>query len=261
MKRKFAFLLLCLIFLAVAIFAGAKVVTILLDYKAGVDTYEDLQQYIYIETPQDKATPAPEETEEESSEAEKEIVWPTVDFDALQAINEDVVGWIYIEGTAVNYPIVKGPDNNYYLRRMIDGAYNNAGSIFMDYRNHSGFGNQHTILYGHHMDNGSMFADILEYKDQAFYDEHPVCLILTPSVNYTLEFFTGYVADTSESAWDLNFSTDGEFYDWIQSTARKSYFASEVIPTSSDRIVTLSTCSYEFDDARFVIAGVLRPAN
>ena len=262
-KRKLPLILLFVVFFAITVFAGYKVATILLEYKAGTDTYKDLEQYVYIDTsdmeesdPFAKPSAAPEAT----AEPEKELVWPVVDFESLWNINDDIVGWIYIPGTKVNYPIVQGYNNDQYLYRMIDGAYNSSGSIFMDYRNESDFSNRHTIIYGHHMNNGSMFSDLLNYKEQKYFDEHPVALIITPDQNYTLEFFTGYVADTRDSAWDRSFSSDEAYGNWLRSIGKKSRFYINIIPEASDRVVTLSTCSYEFDDARFVMTGVLRPA-
>ena len=265
MKHKFPFIVLCILFLGVAAFSGYKVFTILSDYKAGEDSYEELKQYVHIET--EKATPKPTKkptTDVTVIESEPiyhyDVNWPVVDFEALQKINKDVVGWIYIEGTTVNYPILQGEDNDYYLRRLIDGTYNNAGSIFMDYRNNADFSDEHTVLYGHHMNNGSMFSDILNYKKQEYFDEHPLCLILTPNGNYALELFTGYVAGTKDAAWKLVFPESGDFENWLSDAAAKSCFESRVIPTPEDKIVTLSTCSYEFNNARFVVAGVLRRA-
>ena len=177
----------------------------------------------------------------------------------LCKINPDVIGVINIPGTEVFYPVLKGEDNNEYLNKTITGEEARAGSIFMDYRNESDFSNRHTIIYGHHMNNGSMFSDLLNYKEQAYFDEHPIALIITPDKNYTLEFFTGYVADTRDSAWDRNFSSDEAYANWLRSIGKKSRFYVNIIPETTDRVITLSTCSYEFEDARFVMTGVLRP--
>ncbi len=263
-KRRLPLIILFILFFAVMVFSGYKVTTILLEYKAGTDTYESLEQYIVIDTSNKKSTPTPDPLADPSAEPEttaepeEATVWPKVDFEALWQINDDVVGWIYIEDTTVNYPIVQGPDNDYYLYRMIDGEYNSSGSIFMDYKNGSAFTDRNTILYGHHMNNGSMFSDLLNYKEQAYFDEHPVALIMTPEKNYTLEFFTGYVATVQDNAWDDRFTSDEEYANWLRNIGKKSRFYVNIVPEVTDRVVTLSTCSYEFDDARFVVCGVLR---
>lgn len=269
-KRRLPFLIAFIFFFAVMAVSGYKAISILTEYKSGTDTYRELEQYVTIES-----TPSPEteieteietghsaDTPAEPEAAEKpksSTVWPKVDFEALSRINPDVVGWIYIEGTSINYPILLGEDNDYYLTHMIDGEYNSSGSIFMDFRNDGSFDEIHTVLYGHHMNNGSMFSDLLNYKKQAYFDEHPTALIMTPEKNYTLHLFTGYVAHISDDAWKTDFASEEEYANWLIRIGESSLFSSDITPSQTDRVVTLSTCSYEFDDARFVAVGVLEP--
>lgn len=188
------------------------------------------------------------------TEAPDTSAWPLVEFAQLSKINPDIVGWIYIEGTNINYPVVQGTDNNYYLKHLFDGSYNSSGCIFMDAACASDFSDPHSIIYGHHMKNKSMFSGLMDYKDQAFYDEHSVALLVTPSAYYKIHFFSGYVSDTWGNAWNLNFN-EYEYISWLNDIQRKSCFTSDYIPTSEDRIVTLSTCTYEFDTAKFVLHG------
>ena len=92
---------------------------------------------------------------------------PQVDFNGLKAINPEVIGWIQIEGTSISYPIMKGKDNDYYLKHTFEGNYNAAGSIFIDYTNNSNFEDCNTIIYGHNMKNGSMFGLLRKhFKDR-----------------------------------------------------------------------------------------------
>lgn len=156
-----------------------------------------------------------------------------------------------------NYPVVQGEDNSYYLKHLFSGEWNGSGCIFLDFRNDASFADRHSIIYGHHMKNGTMFTGIDKYKKQEFFDEHPVALLITPDKNYKVDFFAGYVAAPQDDAWEIGF-TEAEFEVWLQNAADRSCFTSEVAPNISDHILTLSTCSYEFDDARFVLAGVLR---
>lgn len=109
------------------------------------------------------------------------------------------------------------------------------------------------------MKNGTMFSDITKYKDQTFYENHATGMILTPSKNYWIEFFAGYVAGADdENAWKVTFATEDEYVDWLNETVGRSWFKSKVIPTAEDRVITLSTCSYEFNNARFVLIGRLK---
>ena len=160
-------------------------------------------------------------------------------------------------GTKINYPIVQGEENSYYLKHLFSGEWNGSGCIFLDFRNDASFADRHSIIYGHHMKNGTMFTDLDKYKKQEFFDEHPVALLIRPDKNYKVVFFAGYVAAPQDDAWEIGF-TEAEFEVWLQNAADRSCFTSEIAPNISDHILTLSTCSYEFDDARFVLAGALR---
>lgn len=189
---------------------------------------------------------------------QQEILWPKVDFDALKAINPDIVGWLYSEGTNINYPVVRGSDNSYYLNHMFDGKYNASGCLFADYRIDELFESDHTIIYGHHMKNGTMFHDLDGYKDETYYQEHPTMLLLTPDKNYEIVLFAAYVASVETDAWCLDFPDENEKEKWLRNAVEKSFFSTDIQPSPTDRIITLSTCSYEFDDARLVVVGILR---
>lgn len=269
MKRKIPLILLCLLFLGMAGYFGTRLYLEWNEYRVGEKTYNELTQYIHLEAPPATEAVTPKEEspaeseplpdEPEPAQAPDDTSWPAVDFDALLEINPDVVAWIYIEGTNINYPVVQGEDNSYYLTHLLDGTYNGAGTIFLDYRNESDLSDRNSVFYGHHMNNGTMFQQITKYKEQSFYDEHPVCLIMTPNGNYKLEFFAGYVIDMNSQTWKIEFESDEEYAGWLEEALSRSLFTSTVEPTAQDRVVTFSTCTYEYNDARFVLAGVLKP--
>lgn len=227
-------------------------------YQEGEDCYNELQQYVSFATP-----PASAETTETESIAVTQrpdtSAWPQVDFEQLSQINPDIVGWIYIEGTDINYPVVQGPDNDYYLRRLFDGTYNRSGCIFLDAGCAFDFSGRHSVIYGHHMMNDSMFSGLMEYKDQNYYDEHSVALLATPTAYYRIQLFSGYVADDWTNAWELSFDDYG-YTRWLDDIQSRSCFAAEFAPTKEDKIVTLSTCDYEFDGAKFVLHGYISEA-
>lgn len=204
--------------------------------------------------------PAAEEREKASSGSPEADHWPQVDFDALAALNPDVVGWLSCEGTPISYPVVQGNDNDYYLSHLFDGTSNPSGCLFLDSRGAADFSDRHSIIYGHYMTDGSMFASLSGYKQQNYYDAHPQLLLVTPAGTYVVEPFAGYVASVEDRAWDLEFADDGAFEAWLEDAKARSAFTSQIRPSAQDRILTLSTCSYEFQNARFVVAGVLREA-
>ena len=264
MKRKIPLLLLLLLFLGVGVFSGVRLYQIRQEYKVSEAAYDALGQYIKLPAPkpaQPDAGPQPEDTPDADQPVEAAPVsdFPVVDFEGLWEICPDVVAWLAIDDTVVSYPVVQADDNAYYLRRLIDGTSNKAGSLFMDYENSYDFTDKNTVIYGHNLKAGTMFHTITKYKKQSFFDEHPTARIMTPDGNYTLEFFAGYVASLDDEAWKIEFDSDEEFEDWLEDAEDKSTFQSDVIPTADDRVVTLSTCSYEFNDARYVLLGVLRP--
>lgn len=257
--KKAIIILLIILLLGVFGFSAWKVWGITREYRAGEEFYGNLEQYVMLPETTQTREPSlenqdPTETLPEEPEA---LAWPEVDFDALRQINSDVVGWIYIPDTRVNYPILQGRNNDQYLYRLMTGEYNAAGSVFLDAAVPPDFSRSNTPIYGHNMKNGSMFADVTGYKGQEFYDAHPYVMLLTPDQNYLVRVFAGYVVSERGDAWKTEFS-EGQFAAWLQSVQQKSYFVpTDITPTVQDRIVTLSTCTYETDDARFVVHGVL----
>ena len=178
--------LVLLIAIGIFCFAAWKLVTIYLDYKTGVDEYTALEEYADNE----KVTEGLEdsmdandtmgdewgdaELTEHSGSSRFESMENPIDFDSLQEINPDVIGWLEMEAVdTINYPIVQGEDNDYYLHRTFQRTDNFAGSIFMDYMNKSNFGQRNTIVYGHNMKNGSMFGSLKNYRDQEVYQKSP----------------------------------------------------------------------------------------
>lgn len=240
----------------IAIVVGCwNLLSIQLEYRRGKTSYVKLESHVSVPT-----QPAPAQREDTAAETESVIAFPEVDFRELQKINPQIVGWIYCEGTGINYPIAQGKDNRYYLEHVFDRQANGSGCIFLDCTNSSDFSDRNSVIYGHNMKNGTMFASLLQYKDQAYYEAHPRLLLVTPEKNYTIELFAGYVLSGWGNAWMIGFADDATFGSWLTECTERSCFRSPIVPTSGDRVLTLSTCTYEYDDARFVVQGILREA-
>lgn len=240
MKRTIRIIILILA-IGIITFSGYNLWNIYSEYTAGGKLYDDYANEFIINLEQ-----APEQKEEEAIFS--------VDFDALLARNKDVVGWLYIEDTPINYPIVQGSDNDYYLRRLLDGSYNIAGTIFMDYKNSSDLTDLNTIIYGHNLKNGTMFSNLKDYGAQEYYDNHPVMHLLTPEGDYVIELIAGYqtniysnIYKTPETAEELLL-----LYDEI---IKLSTFKSDISLYDGDRLITLSTCSEGGDESRYVLIG------
>ena len=262
--KKIIYPVLLVVLSGIFIVSAWQIVQIYREYQTSVDSYSSLAQYISVPESRgaentDDIQGEPSQTENSAAEPMDAISWPSVDFDALREINPDVVAWIYIAGTNVNYPVVHGADNSYYLAHLFDGTPNSSGCIFLEQDTPGDFSAQNNVLHGHHRKNGTMFADITGYKQQDFYDSHPVALLLTPERNYKVLLFSGYVASTTDNAWDPYFYPE-DYGGWLEFISSRSDFACSVHPTTADRILTLSTCSYEFEDARYVLHGILKEA-
>jgi sortase B len=170
--------------------------------------------------------------------------------------NNDLVGWIKIDDTRIDYPIVKGKDNDFYLRRGFDRENNRAGSIFMDYRNIGDGSDLHTIIYGHRMRNQSMFYDLLSFQDPSFYESHRVIAIETLYGRKEYRVFAAYTTSTDFYFIQTRFdpSTYAKF---IAEVKNRSDYDWDTKVHFGDPILTLATCSYDFEDARFVVHAVL----
>ena len=180
----------------------------------------------------------------------------TVDFERLQEENKDIIAWIYCPDTEINYPIVQSKDNEYYLRRLLDGTWNIAGTLFMDYRNAADCSDLHTIIYGHNMKNNTMFGSLPKYSKQEYYEEHSVLYLLTPKQNYKVKLIAGYVTPSDSKVYEFE-KTKEERSGLLKTALDNSLFTSGTTVSDEDRLLTPSTCSYEYDNARFVLTGVL----
>ncbi|MBR3239581.1 MAG: class B sortase [Oscillospiraceae bacterium] len=171
----------------------------------------------------------------------------------------DAIGWIYCPGTPIDSGIVEANDNSYYLHRFYDGSYSVGGSLFADCSNARDFSDRNTVIYGHHMNDGSKFARVAYYKDQYYYDEHPIMYINTPTMNYRVELFSAFLTDADSEVYTFHFDSDEAYEAWLQRMKAESDFKCDVQVTAADRVVTLSTCSYEYYDARYIALGKLVP--
>ncbi len=180
-----------------------------------------------------------------------------LDFTPLWEINSQVVAWISAEDTEIDYPVLRAEDNSYYMRRLITGEYNIAGSIFMDYRNRGDLSDKNTLIYGHNMKDETMFSALAYYKEEGYYEGHPFFFIRTPTANYRVELFAGKVVDGSLESVRLDFEDEGDFLNYVEALRSGSTFNSGLEVKGGDRLVTLSTCSYEFNNARYTVYGKL----
>lgn len=175
------------------------------------------------------------------------------EFVSLLDQNADTVGWLAISGTRIDYPVLQGDDNSFYMENDFNKNKAVQGSIFLDascdYSNMEG----NYVLYGHNMKDGGMFADLLKYKEKDFFEENSIIVFNTIYRDYKWEIFSVYVAPVSFNYIDTTFLTQESWEKYISNCKCKSMYENDVVPEADDIVLTLSTCAYDFDNARFVV--------
>lgn len=243
--------------LAVLVFSSVKIISYMMEKKQSERNQQDLIDQVVTPGPDNTGTETDNTGPDNSNPAPagSEPDYITVDFKALQAKYPDVVGWLYCANTGLNYPIVQTAEEGgeYYLYRDIDGSSNKNGTVFLDWQCSSNFTSQNNLLYGHNMKTGRMFAPIVKYKDQSFYDAHPYMYLYTPNQLYKVNLFAGMVTPHDSAVYSYSLSTD-----YINECIANSTFRSSV-GTPTGNILTLSTCDYVYDNARYVVMGEMVP--
>ena len=248
--------LICIAALAIAMFAGYRLYSIFMEYKAGVDEYSEIADTVVKERDADA------EEVQQLKDAQGKIVkhWTSpleIDFGELESINSDVAGWLYMEALPdITYPVVQGSDNEYYLHHTYKKESVFAGSIFVDTKNAKDFSDQNTIVYGHNMKNGSMFGTLKKYKDPEVMGKSPYFWIITKDEAYKYQIFSVYTASVDGDTYTLIKGPGKETIQYGQSMEDKSEveFGSYTF-RETDKIVTLSTCTGD-SSTRFVVQGV-----
>ena len=191
--------------------------------------------------------PAPSETPAPAGSA--------IDFDLLRQTCPDAVGWIAIEGTQIDYPVVQGKDNAFYLDHLPDGTQNAAGSIMMDAACDGLFGDEINILHGHHMKNRSMFGGLDFYREEAYYLEHPTIRLFTPNGDHEAAIFAAFTVDGEAFGYPTVFASDEAFAAFLEQAREKSAFQADVQVTRGDRLLILSTCAYSYETERLLVVA------
>lgn len=219
---------------------------------------------VAAESDTQSATETEEIKETEETEKIEENSRMQVDFSAMQTQNPDIIGWIQIPNTVVDYPVLQSSENDsqYYLYRNYRHVYTHYGSIFLD----SAFSfedeiSRNHVLYGHNMNDGRMFAEILKYADLTYYMEHPILHFDTVQQQGDWKIISVFKTNTLSSQGELfqynqtKFSSEAEYLNFVYQMRIRSIIDTGVDFSAQDDILTLSTCSYEFEDFRTVLVA------
>ena len=181
-----------------------------------------------------------------------------VDWEGLRAANPDVVAWLYVPMTGISYPVVQGGTNDEYLHKSFTGEYRYAGAIFLDSENAKSFTDRNTILYGHNMRDGSMFASLNSLSEEAFAKD-PWIWVLTPEKDLLYKAFSYHTGETEGSSYTLfsPFARHKDFPEWLDALVKGSAFDSSLPGRYYERVLTLSTCTSRSYTERMILQGVL----
>ena len=171
----------------------------------------------------------------------------------------DFVYYIYMEmgDFVINYPVVQAEDNDFYLRRNMDGEDNLSGTLFLDYRNDRDTFKGHNIIYGHNMQNGTMFGRLKDYEKRSFFEEHNMIYTFSAGEVIAWQIFSAYETTTDNYYIKTVFKDDGEYLEFIQTLQKDSFHKTDIVLTEESDVLTLSTChKYDTNKGRFVVHAV-----
>ena len=181
----------------------------------------------------------------------------------LKKENQDIVGWIEIEGTNINFPVLQGTDNQYYMEHTYTKEYSKGGSIFLDKSYEWNIPSSNLLLYGHNNKNGTMFQDLLKYKDESFYKEHPTIRFTTIKDDCQYEIISAFLSrvyyqdeqDVFRYYYFINADNESEYNNYISESKKASLYDTGITAEYGDQLLTLSTCEYSQEDGRFVVVA------
>lgn len=228
-------------------FSAVMLIRIFLEYKKGNDIYSTIQNKVLNEEPVDIVTDNSESIE----------VPFKYDHDALLAINPEGVGYFYLPSVNARYPIVQSTDNDFYLTHTFDKTYNKNGCLFVDYRINDGLESSNVIIYGHNMNNGSMFGQLKKYKSYTFWqtEGNDVFYLYTKDKIREYKIFSAYVSEPVSDTYTFNFSSMKLLRDYAQARKTESLYDTAVDVSDATQIVTLSTCT-DNGQNRFIVHGL-----
>lgn len=256
-NKKKLYLIISIISLLIVLVALLAIGVLLFSYKQSRDDYSQLAQEARTE-----ATTVQAVTTEATEEIQPTVplVEIPINFDYLKEQNGDIIGWIMVDGTIIDYPILYDTSYNlHYLKHNYMGTATDYGSIFVLGENANDFSDFNTLVYGHNMLDGQMFAQLHKFRNSSFFEEHGEILVYTPGRKLTYQVFAAYRTDNLNIIVNNDFSTEElreAYIERIYAHTDYAFFKPEYPVTASDRIITLSTCIGN-PDYRYVVQGVL----
>lgn len=274
-KRKILYRLIYIILITIIILASTCIAKVFLLRQEAIAESEllneiDVSNELQKETEQKQEEEKKRETEDKKKqeeavkeEKEKERKERMLKIKKLQKINSDIVGWIEIDGTNINYPVLQGKDNEYYLNHNYKKYKTEKGSIFLDAKYDWDISSNNLLIYGHNLVNGQMFKDLIKYRDEDFYKKHSTIRFTTAKEDMEFKimsaFYSNVFYENDEGVFRyydfINSKKKKEYNEFVENAKDASLYDTGVEAEYGDRLITLVTCSYHEDDGRFVVIG------
>lgn len=238
------------------------------DFDSSTRSISDKESNI-LDSEQESSGSDGQSSDEESNDGqssdvdeEKEVINGNINFTELWKINKDIYAWIEVPNTSVDYPLLQSEtDDSYYLSHNVYNEYALAGSIYTESLNSKDFSDPNTLIYGHNMLNGSMFASLHNFRDPDFFAENEYIYIYLPERTLTYKIFSAYEYDDRHILYSFNFNNEEtyqKYLDYAQNpTSSITYNTRDLGVTTDDKIITLSTCMDNIDTSRYLVQGVL----
>lgn len=196
-----------------------------------------------------------------TAEVTKEKTERMLQVEELKKENEEIIGWLEIEGTEVNYPVCQGQDNEYYMKHNFKKETSNDGSIFLDKDYEWNPPSSNLLLYGHNNKNGTMFQELMKYKEEKFYKEHPTIRFTTTTEDSTFEILSVFKSrvyykneqNVFRYYYFINAETEEEYNNFVNESKKASIYDTGKTATFGEQLLTLSTCEYSQENGRFVV--------
>ena len=219
---------------------------------------ENEEEKVESESEENDETVLTEIAEEQKQETERML-----QVKELQEQNSDIIGWLEVENTNINYPVLQGTDNSYYMTHNYKKENSKNGSIFLDANYNWNIPSNNLLIYGHNLGNGMMFQELLKYEKESFYQEHPVIRFTTAEEDAEYEIISAFksrVYHKSEKNvfryyYFVNAPTEKEYNEFVENAKKASLYTIDTTATYPEQLITLSTCSYHVEDGRFAVVG------
>lgn len=225
-----------------------------LDYMRGAADYSEASQVAAV--PRLETVPLPEQGEKAPPDPNFDLL-TDVDLESLREVNEDVRGWICIPDTALSYPVVQCGDNQYYLNHTWKGKRSSAGAIFLEWQASGDFSDFATLIYGHRMNNETMFGTLREYKEEELWREHPSIYLVHDGGVCRYDIYAAFEAGIKTQVYRLTFPERADREEFIAFGLENSALQTGVQPSPDSKIITLSTCTGRGHATRWVVQAVL----